>query len=74
MKITIEITSQIALEALVESLGWSTGAVAKRLDNGSAAMRTINLERFEALADLQDQLHAGRKNHILNAPQIGDVR
>ena len=34
MKIQIEITTETAHAALVESLGWSMGAVAKQIDRG----------------------------------------
>lgn len=66
MEITLTIDNEIALEALTESLGWSLGAIGKRLDNGTPGQRATNKLKWLELDDLAGQLADQRRDWVAN--------
>lgn len=66
MKYTLEINDDIALEAILESLGWSLGAIGKRLDNGSIAQRNAARNKWLALDDMSADLQTQKRQAIID--------
>jgi hypothetical protein len=58
---SIDIPSEIACEAAIESLGWSIGAVAKHLDRGTTLQRATSLEKWMALDTMLNDIQAQRR-------------
>jgi hypothetical protein len=58
---SIDIPSEIACEAAIESLGWSIGAVAKNLDRGTPAQREASIAKFIALDTMLNDIQAQRR-------------
>jgi hypothetical protein len=61
---TIEIESETAANALIESLGWSIGAVSKQIDRGLPSARKAAVEKWLALDGILADIQAARRDSI----------
>ena len=70
MKYTLEINGDTALEAILESLGWSLGAIGKRLDNGSPTHRNVARNKWLALDEMSADLQTQKRHAVIDGGYV----